>query len=226
MAVSGLPLGDTITDAALSDFGIPRSVLIYVNYPTHFDSRQTQTALEGTGISVPPLEAYAGKLWDYWERHLDPDLFRDKTLLGAARGRLGLVGGLAQIIEQQIPDELMRFGRRLQGNVSLEKSVRGRVVMVTGASSGIGKSAALKIAEAGGIVLLVARTPEKLESTQEQIEAVGGVAHVHQCDLSDFDDIERMAARGARTARPRRHSRQQRRSLDPALDRPLLRPPP
>ena len=194
MAVTGVPLGDTITDAALADFGIPRSVLIYVNYPTRFDSRQAEAALAGTGISVPPLEAYAGKLWDYWERHLDPDLFRDKTLMGAARGRLGLVGGLAQIIEQQIPDELMRFGRRLQGNVSLEKSVRGRVVMVTGASSGIGKSAALKIAEAGGIVLLVARTPEKLESTQQQIEAIGGIAHVHRCDLSDFDDIERMAA--------------------------------
>ena len=194
MAVSGMPLGDTIADAALSDLGIPRSVLVYVNYPTHFDSRQAEAALEGTGISVPPLEAYAGKLWDYWERHLDPDLFRDRTLLGAARGRLGLVGGLTQIIEQQIPDELMRLGRRLQGSVSLEKSVRGRVVMVTGASSGIGKSAALKIAEAGGIVLLVARTPEKLDSTQQQIEAVGGVAYVHQCDLSDYDDIERMAA--------------------------------
>ena len=98
----------------LADFGIPRSVLVYVNYPTHFDSRQTQAALEGTGISVPPLQAYAGKLWDYWERHLDPDLFRDRTLLGAARGRLGLIGGLAQILEQQIPDELLRFGRSLR----------------------------------------------------------------------------------------------------------------
>ena len=48
-----------------------------------------------------------------------------------------------------------------------------RVVMVTGASSGIGKSAALKIAAAGGTVLLVARTPEKLEQTKEQIEAEG-----------------------------------------------------
>jgi short-subunit dehydrogenase len=65
--------------------------------------------------------------------------------------------------------------------------------MVTGASSGIGKSAALKIADAGGIVLLVARTPEKLEETREQIEAGGGVAHIHQCDLSDSDDIDRMA---------------------------------
>ncbi len=191
--VSVVPLGDTAVNGALADFGIPRSVLIYINYPTHFDSRQAQAALAGTDISAPPLEAYAGKLWDYWERHLDPDLFRDRTLMGAARGRMGLIGGLTQMIEQQIPDELMRLGRRLQGSVSLEKAVRGRVVMVTGASSGIGKSAAMKIAEAGGTVLLVARTPEKLEATLEQIEAIGGVAHIHRCDLSDPEDIDRMA---------------------------------
>jgi NAD(P)-dependent dehydrogenase (short-subunit alcohol dehydrogenase family) len=193
MGASALPLGDALVDRALADFGIPRAVLIYVNYPTHFDSRQTQAALAGTDITVPPLEAYAGKLWDYWERHLDPDLYRDRTLVGAARGRLGLIGGIAQVIEQQIPDELMRLGRRLQGNVSLEKTVRGRVVMVTGASSGIGKSAALKIADAGGIVLLVARTPEKLEATKEQIEAGGGVAYIHRADLSEPEDIDRMA---------------------------------
>jgi thioester reductase-like protein len=193
LLVDGVPLGHTITDAVLAEFGIPPSVLVYVNYPTKFDSRRTQAALEGTGITVPPLQAYAGKLWDYWERHLDPDLYRDRTLMGAARGRAGVIGGVAQILEQQIPDELMRLGRRVLGNVSLEKSVRGRVVMVTGASSGIGKSTALKIADAGGLVLLVARTPEKLEATKEQIEAGGGRAHIHRCDLSDAEDIERMA---------------------------------
>jgi NAD(P)-dependent dehydrogenase (short-subunit alcohol dehydrogenase family) len=193
LAVSATPLGDAVADRILADFGIPRSVLVYVNYPTHFDSRQTEMALSGADITVPPLEAYAGKLWDYWERHLDPDLFRDRTLMGAARGRLGLIGGIAQVIEQQIPDELMRLGRRLQGSISLEKAVRGRLVMVTGASSGIGKSAALKIAAAGGTVLLVARTPEKLEQTKEQIEAEGGVAYIHRADLSDPEDIDRMA---------------------------------
>jgi NAD(P)-dependent dehydrogenase (short-subunit alcohol dehydrogenase family) len=191
--MTATPLSDAALDRVLADFGIPRSVLVYVNYPTHFDSRQTEAALEGTGIAVPPLEAYAGKLWDYWERHLDPDLFRDRTLIGAARGRLGLVGGIAQVIEQQIPDEVLRFGRNFVGNVSLEAAVRGRIIMVTGASSGIGKAAAMKIADAGGTVLLVARTQEKLELTRDQILAGGGVAYIHQCDLSDFDDIERMA---------------------------------
>jgi NAD(P)-dependent dehydrogenase (short-subunit alcohol dehydrogenase family) len=186
------PVG-LVADSVLADFGIPRSVLTYVNYPTSFDSRQAQAALTGTDIRVPPLEAYADKLWDYWERHLDPDLFRDRTLVGAVRGRAGAVGGITQIVEQQIPDELLRLARRFLGTVSLEQAVRGRVVMVTGASSGIGRSAALKIADAGGIVLLVARTAEKLEETQAQISNGGGTAHVHACDLSDMDDIDRMA---------------------------------
>ncbi len=193
MGLTALPLAGTLVDRALSDFGVPRAVLTYVNYPTHFDSRQTQAALTGTGIRVPPLEAYADKLWDYWERHLDPDLFGDRTLLGAVRGRRGLISGAAQVLEQQIPDELLRLGRSLQGSASLESAVRGKVVMVTGASSGIGRSAAVKIADAGGTVLLVARTPEKLESARDQIETGGGRAYVHPCDLSDMDDLDRMA---------------------------------
>jgi NAD(P)-dependent dehydrogenase (short-subunit alcohol dehydrogenase family) len=193
LGLSALPLSGVIVDRALGEFGIPRAVLTYVNYPTHFDSRGTQAALEGTDIRVPPLEAYADKLWDYWERHLDPDLFGDRTLIGAVRGRRGLVSGAAQVIEQQIPDEFLRLGRRVLGSASLESAVRGKIVMVTGASSGIGRSAALKIADAGGIVLLVARTPEKLEATREVIEEGGGVAHVHPCDLSDIDDLDRMA---------------------------------
>ena len=100
----------------------------------------------------------------------------------------------------------------IRGGVSLEQSVRGRIVMVTGASSGIGKAAAMKIADAGGTVLLVARTPEKLEATKDAIETGGGIAHIHRCDLSDFDDIERMAAEVLEAARPRRRPGQQRRA--------------
>ena len=192
LGLRALPFANTVADSVLADFGIPREVLVYLHYPTHFDSRNTEAALEGTGIKVPPLPSYADKLWDYWAAHLDPDLYRDRTLLGAVRGRAGLVGGLTQILEQQIPDELMRAGKRALGNASLHKSVDGRVVMVTGASSGIGKAAAMKIADAGGIVLLVARTPSKLEETRDAIVNGGGEAYVHPCDLSDMEDIDRM----------------------------------
>jgi short-subunit dehydrogenase len=65
--------------------------------------------------------------------------------------------------------------------------------MITGASSGIGKATALRVGEAGATVLLVARTPEKLEETKQEIEAAGGSAFIHRADLSDTDDINRMA---------------------------------
>ncbi|HXR60834.1 MAG TPA: SDR family NAD(P)-dependent oxidoreductase, partial [Solirubrobacterales bacterium] len=125
-----------------------------VDYPTQFDSAKTRKALKGSGIEVPALESYAARVWDYWERNLDPDLFKDRSLSAA---------------------------------------VRGKIVMITGASSGIGKATAVKVADAGATVLLVARSLDKLEETKDEIVAGGGAAHIHQCDLADIEDIERMA---------------------------------
>jgi short-subunit dehydrogenase len=139
---------------ALGQLDLPADVLTYVDYPTSFDSTQAQKALKGSGIEVPPLESYAARVWDYWERNLDPDLFKDRSLSGA---------------------------------------VRGKIVLITGASSGIGKAAAVKVADAGATVLLVARSVEKLEETRDEIVAAGGSAHIHRCDMADIEDIERMA---------------------------------
>ncbi len=77
---------------------------------------------------------------------------------------------------------------------SLDDAVEGRVVMITGASSGIGNAAAAKIGAAGGTVLLVARTEEKLRDTANQIGRRGGTAYPYPCNLTDPDDIDRMAA--------------------------------
>ena len=104
---------------------------------------------------MPPLSTYAPRLWDYWERNLDPDLFRDRSLASV---------------------------------------IKGKRVLITGASSGIGLETALKVGEAGGEVLLVSRTREKLEEVAKQVEELGGTAHVHPADLSDLEDIDRLAA--------------------------------
>ena len=142
--------------AVLKDLGIPKDVFQFVNWPTRYDNREAAKALKGSGIAVPPLDGYADKLWDYWERHLDPDLFVDHSLSGR---------------------------------------VRDKVVVVTGASSGIGRAAALKLAAAGAKVMLVARGEEKLVETRSEIEAAGGKAWIYTCDVSDMASCDALVAR-------------------------------
>jgi len=80
----------------------------------------------------------------------------------------------------------------LQGR-TLREAVEGKVILITGGSSGIGEAAAKKIADAGGTVVLVARTRENLEKVADEIRGNGGSAHVYACDLSEMDAIAAMA---------------------------------
>jgi len=82
-----------IRGAVLKDLGLPEDILTFVNYPTRFDCREATAALKGAKIEVPPLENYAWRLWDYWERHLDPDLQIDRTLKGQVKSKVVLITG-------------------------------------------------------------------------------------------------------------------------------------
>ena len=150
-----IPALQGIKRSFLADLGIPEEALANAEMKTRFDARDTARALEGSGIELPKLETYADKLWDYWERQLDPDLYKDRSFEGA---------------------------------------VNGKTVVITGASSGIGRAAAIKIAAAGGVPLLLARTQEKLDEVKNEIEAAGGSAYTYSCDLSDYDAIDRTVA--------------------------------
>jgi NAD(P)-dependent dehydrogenase (short-subunit alcohol dehydrogenase family) len=77
---------------------------------------------------------------------------------------------------------------------SLEGNVSGKVILITGASSGIGKASALRLAEAGAQVLLVARSADKLEETAQEIAALGGVSSSYTADVSDLEDCDRLIA--------------------------------
>jgi short-subunit dehydrogenase len=78
---------------------------------------------------------------------------------------------------------------------SLSKAVREKTVLITGASSGIGEAAARQVGAAGGTLLLVARSADKLETLAGEIEAEGGTAHAYPCDLTDHAAIDEMTAR-------------------------------
>jgi NAD(P)-dependent dehydrogenase (short-subunit alcohol dehydrogenase family) len=119
-----------VRNAVMKDLGVPEDMLTFINYPTRFDRRETDAALKGSGIECPNLHDYAWRLWDYWERHLDPALFIDRSLKG---------------------------------------TVGGKVVLVTGGSSGIGLAASCRFAEAGAITIICARGEDKLADAVKEI---------------------------------------------------------
>ncbi|MGL5004337.1 MAG: SDR family NAD(P)-dependent oxidoreductase, partial [Casimicrobium sp.] len=88
------------------------------------------------------------KLWDYWERHLDPDLFIDRTLKG---------------------------------------QITGKVILITGGTSGIGQATALKIAAAGTAkaVIVCGRDQEKIDETLKLAKKQGVKISAYPADVTD-----------------------------------------
>jgi NAD(P)-dependent dehydrogenase (short-subunit alcohol dehydrogenase family) len=84
---------------------------------------------------------------------------------------------------------------QLRRGATLRQALDGKHVLITGASSGIGRSTALKVAAAGGVPLLVARNVDKLEEVRAEIVAGGGTAYVYAADISDIESIERLLER-------------------------------
>ncbi len=174
-----------VVDTILRDLHVPHDVLQFINWQTRFDATRTQRLLEGTDIRVPPLEDYAWRLWDYWERHLDPDLSLDRSLAG---------------------------------------TVRGKVVLITGGSSGIGLAAAERCAGAGARVIIVARDPGKLEAARLKIAENGGSVFACQCDIADDQACDALARKvlaehGGVDVLVNNAGRSIRRSIDLSYDR-------
>jgi NAD(P)-dependent dehydrogenase (short-subunit alcohol dehydrogenase family) len=147
-----------VRGAVMKDLGLPEDILTFVNYPTRFDSRETQAALKGSGIECPNLKDYAWRLWDYWERHLDPALFIDRSLRG---------------------------------------TVAGKVVLVTGGSSGIGLAAAIKFAEAGATTIICARDEAKLAEAKKAILDEAGkdaVIVTYSADIAEEESCNQLIA--------------------------------
>ena len=153
MAVGSLPPVRRFVGMLLRDFKVPKETLKFLTYPTRFDNREAERALKGSGISVPRLDTYAWRLWDYWERYLDPDLFVDRSLKG---------------------------------------KVKGKVVVITGGSSGIGLTTAQKVAGAGATTIIVARGEEELFKARDAMIAAGGKVFAYTADLSDMADCDRL----------------------------------
>lgn len=68
--------------------------------------------------------------------------------------------------------------------------LRGRHVIITGASSGIGRAAAIAVAERGATVFALARNADALDALVAEIRAAGGDAHAFTCDVTDSTSVE------------------------------------
>jgi NAD(P)-dependent dehydrogenase (short-subunit alcohol dehydrogenase family) len=150
-----LPVGRHVLRQALEDLDIPPSVLDLLDYPTEFDPGRADALLAQAGIRVPPLEDYAWRLWDYWERQLDP---------------------------------------QRRGSRQLAEVVRGKTVLITGGSAGIGRATALKLARAGARVLIVGRDPQKLAAAAAEIRDFGGQVRAYASDITAAGACEQLIA--------------------------------
>src|SRR5207247_1524338 len=105
-------VAQTLKRRLLDGVRVPEEALRFAASRARFTCEKAQSALEGTGVSCPPLHTYAWKVWDYWERHMDPEALTE---------------------------------------TNLRMALQDRVVVVTGASSGIGRATAqLPAARSGG----------------------------------------------------------------------------
>ena len=80
-----------------------------------------------------------------------------------------------------------------KSNYIQKNYVEGKVIIITGASSGFGKLTAKRAAEMGGKIVLAARSEEKLKETVAEIKAAGGEANYIVTDVAKKDDVFAMA---------------------------------
>jgi len=102
-------------------------------------------------------------------------------------------------LETYAPQLWDYWERNLDPDLFVDRSLSGRVkdkvIVVTGSSSGIGKATALKLADAGAKVILVARGEEKLVETKAEIDRLGGRAWIYAADVSDIASCDALVQR-------------------------------
>jgi NAD(P)-dependent dehydrogenase (short-subunit alcohol dehydrogenase family) len=95
----------------------------------------------------------------------------------------------ADVLWRYWREHLDPFRARVHGS---RGELDGRRVIITGASSGIGRATALRVAAQGGVPLLVARRQHELEEVRDEIIAAGGSASVYPADLTDEESINKL----------------------------------
>jgi NADP-dependent 3-hydroxy acid dehydrogenase YdfG len=85
----------------------------------------------------------------------------------------------------------------MNGPNIMKTNIENKVVLITGASSGIGEATARLLASRGAKVLVGARRTERLEKIVAEIRDAGGITEYHALDVTSLDDMKAFAAFGA-----------------------------
>ncbi|MBT2692071.1 SDR family oxidoreductase [Bacillus sp. ISL-55] len=72
-------------------------------------------------------------------------------------------------------------------------AIKNKVVIITGASSGIGRATAVKLASEGAKIVLAARREERLQELSEEIQSLGGTAVYKVTDVTSLDEVKKLA---------------------------------
>jgi thioester reductase-like protein/NADP-dependent 3-hydroxy acid dehydrogenase YdfG len=142
--------GYGLIERFLAPFSVPVEALALVTSPTRFDGSTTQVLLEQGDIHCPDFEDYAEELWRYWQ---------DKVSDPAKRGAL-----LARVVDGV-------RGRR--NPTALSRAVKGRIVVVAGATGKLGRECALQLGEAGAVVIIVGSGKRRLQTLVERFVRIG-----------------------------------------------------
>ncbi len=143
---------------ALKELGIPEEVLAHVELVPRFDTRETARALAGTPLEAPPpLGEYVDRLWDYWEREMDRDVGRGRTLREALAGKHVLITGASSGI-----------GRA----AALKVAAAGGVPLLVARNVDKLEEARAEIVAAGGTAYVYAADVSDMESIERLLERV------------------------------------------------------
>lgn len=162
---------------------------------------QPSLRIDGVESALAPLRRFVARhaegragAWFRGATGIPPRLLAyadNRTRFDCSRAQAALAGSGIEVppLEHYAARLWLYWSRNLDTNTRhdrrLDRIVAGRRVLVTGASSGIGRATALKLGAAGAHVILVARRADDLARVAVQVERVGGRASVFPADLSD-----------------------------------------
>jgi thioester reductase-like protein len=177
------------SDALLAELGIPRRLIGYFGHSTEYSCEETLKALAGSGIEVPPLESYAVRLWEFWEKNLSRMPARNARLARAVEGKRVLIAHAGCRLETSVAQQLAASGAKVMlvdSDAVVLEELKAQITRAGGEAyayrSDLGSKAdraallARVLEQHAGIDLLICGSSEALVRKPKALEALDTAA--------------------------------------------------